>query len=192
MNTEILSLLCKVTGGMGGSGGYGGIKSEDLSFCLAGLSSGSDSLVRATILDDMDARRLLVVELVTAIADKVQTKNGKAYLKTLADLAIHEEIGSNCTSCNGTGFRHRTIRTVEEAEHTNLDGLLTVPCESVGCVNGKYKLSDLDRGMIIAEGIGEEYSYYKWRSWAWDLAQAYSQIADWQNEIEHHLSRKLA
>jgi len=199
MKADLLTKLnAKIQNTTDVAGGFGGLEVEDISHALSGevngkrLPRGAINLAEAE-RENFDARRLLVFDLVTAIAENVEAKKGKPYLKILCDLAIHDEIGSNCHNCGGTGTVTRTIQTPAEAKHINEDGLLPVPCEAPHCINGRHKMTTEEIGREIAEAIGEQYTRYKWdHGWSWDYHTALGQIAEWRVDIERHLSQRMS
>jgi len=190
MISDILTMLNPKTQSISDIlGGFGGLTPQDLALALSGLGEGPLNLGLAKH-GDPEARRILTSELIAAILPNISASKPR-YAKILADIAIHEEIGNNCLNCAGRGFKYRPIETPDEAQDTDDNGLLPVPCESPGCVDGKYKMTEQERGELIAEAIDETYTRNKWKYWAWDYAGALSQLADWNNDLEAHLWKRL-
>lgn len=189
MNSEIIitAMNAKISNLMG-VGGFGGLKPEQIAQALSGISEGAYNLAYA-MHGDEDSRKLLLADLMRAVVDDVS----KETLEIICQIAIHEEIGdSPCLECGGRGFVYRTINHPDEAKEVDDNGMLTIPCTAAGCVDGNYRMTGSERGQLIAEATDQEYTRYKWANgWSWEYSAALSQLADWGNELDRHLSRRL-
>jgi len=185
VKADLITLLNAKTSSWTSTGGFDGLTPQQIGQALAGLKGGAYLYAYARHGDN-EARRELEKELEKSIS--VDPK----LARIVSLIAVHEEIGdTKCQVCEGRGFIYRGIESPEEAVKANDEGMLTIPCASNQCVEGSYRMTPEEKGRIIAEELGEEYTRFKWRQWAWDYSAALSQLADWHNELEYHLQRKL-
>ncbi len=191
MKSDLITRLNpKISDMTASKGGWGALTNEDIAQALSGLKDAETALAFA-LHGNEQGRQSLLPYLMYAIEDSV--KSGEAYLKIICQIAIHEELGEVlCLECGGRGVIYREIQHPDDALRTNEDGLLPVDCTAAGCVQGTYRMTNDERGHLIAEAIDEKYTYGKWRGgWCWDYASALSQLAAWRNKVESHLSRRL-
>ena len=172
-------------------GGFGGLGSEEIAHAMAGLKRGSYALGYA-IHGHEQARQELTEYLIESLEWKIRHKT-KEYARIISLIAVHEAVGdSPCHTCGGKGYIYKTIEHPDEAKLLDDSGLLTIPCNASQCIDGNYRMSSQEKGQLIAEAIGENYTKSLWdRGYAWDMAAAQSQLYDWKNKLEAHLSKRL-
>jgi len=186
MKSDLMTLLNAKTSSWTSTGGFDGLTPQQIGQALSGLNGGA-YLYAYAMHGDNEARR----ELENKLQQAIDVNPAIAQIVSL--IAVHEEIGdTKCHVCEGRGFIYRTIEHPDEAKDVDSDGMLTIPCASTQCVEGNYRMTPEEKGRIIADELGEEYTRFKWRQWAWDYSAALSQLADWKNELENHLQRKLS
>jgi len=186
MKSDLVTMLNAKISNLTSTGGFGGLTPQEVAQALSGLDGGA-YLYGYALHGDSEARR----ELESRLKTSIDVEPRLAEIVSL--IAVHEEIGDNrCTVCQGRNFIYRTIEHPDEAKYVDETGMLTIPCPSTQCVEGSYRMTTEEKGRIIAEELGEEYTRYKWRNWAWDYSAALSQLADWKNQLEQHLNRKLS
>jgi len=191
MNSDIISHLNPKTQTIAATiGGYGGLKPEDICHALSGLNKGSYTLGLA-MHGYEDARKDLTNCLIESIQDKIKPL-GTNYTRILALIAVHEEIGdSPCQVCKGRGFVYKQIEHPDQIAMTE-NGLLPTPCTAPQCVEGGYRMTDRERGELIAEAIDQNYTQSAWRNgWSWDLSEALSTLSEWQHKLNIHLGVRL-